>query len=159
MKAAVYALLLSALLVVAMIDFDHRMIPDVISLPGIVVGLVVSTFVLPLGWVGSLVGMTLGGSVLWVLALLSPYLFGKEGMGGGDIKLLAMIGAFLGWQSVLMTLVFASVTGAVVGSSLMALRRMKRGEAMPFGPFLVGGAVVSMFFYQDVIDVYVALLW
>lgn len=159
MKAAVYAWLLSALLVVAMIDFDHRMIPDVISLPGIVVGLVASTFVLPLGWVGSLVGMTLGGSVLWVLALLSPYLFGKEGMGGGDVKLLAMIGAFLGWQSVLMTLVLASMTGAVVGSSLMALRRMKRGEAMPFGPFLVGGAVVSMFFYQDVIDVYVALFW
>ena len=97
--------------------------------------------------------------MLWVLALLSPYLFGKAGMGGGDVKLLAMIGAFLGWQSVLMTLILASITGAVVGSSLMALRRMKRGEAMPFGPFLVGGAVVSMFFYQDVIDVYVALFW
>lgn len=157
MSAAVYALLLSALLVVMMIDFDHRMIPDVISLPGIMIGFVAAVFILPLGWAGSLVGMVVGGGVLWMLALLSPYLFGKEGMGGGDIKLLAMIGAFLGWQSVLMTLFLASLVGAAAGIGLMIFHRIERGQYIPFGPFLAVGAVVSMFFYQEMLNMYVGL--
>ncbi len=153
-SALVYALLLSALLVVMMIDVDHLMIPDGISLPGMIIGFFASAFILPLGWVGSLLGMVLGGGILWMLAILSPYLFGKEGMGGGDIKLLAMIGTFLGWQNVLMTLFLASLVGAVVGMGLMAFRYMERGQYLPFGPFLVLGAVASMFFYQEMFGMY-----
>ncbi len=156
-SALVYALFLSALLVVMMIDLDHLMIPDVISLSGMIIGFFASAFMLPLGWVGSLLGMVLGGGVLWMLAILSPYLFGKEGLGGGDIKLLAMIGAFLGWQPVFMTLFLASLAGAVVGLVLMAFRYLERGQYIPFGPFLVLGAVVSMFFYQDMFGMYESL--
>ena len=157
-SALVYALLLSLLLVVAMIDVDHLVIPDVISLPGMVIGLFASTFILPLGWAGSLLGIALGGGILWLLAAVSPYLFGKEGMGGGDIKLLAMIGAFLGWQHVCMTLFLASCTGALVGIGLMAFRDVERGQYIPFGPFLALGAVASLFSYQELFGMYESVL-
>jgi len=84
--------------------------------------------------------------------------FGKEGMGGGDIKLLAMIGAFLGWKPVLLTMMIGSLTGSVIGISLIALRFMKRDEYIPFGPFLVLGALLSMFFAQPLLDWYQGLL-
>lgn len=156
--ALVYAVFLSLLLVVTMIDVDHLVIPDVISLPGMVIGFFASAFMLPLGWAGSLLGIALGGGVLWMLAAVSPYLFGKEGLGGGDIKFLAMIGAFLGWQHVCMTLFLASCAGAVVGIGLMAFRDMERGQYIPFGPFLASGAVTSMFFYQDLFGMYETML-
>ncbi len=159
MSAIVYALFLSALLVVTMIDFDHLMIPDVISLPGIVIGFVASTFIVPVGWHSSLIGIALGGGILWILAILSPYLFGKEGLGGGDIKCLAMIGAFLGWQNVLLTLFLASFAGAVVGVSLMAFRRIECGQYLPFGPFLATGAVVSLFCHRDIFGLYADMFW
>ena len=153
-SALVYALFVSLLLVVMMIDLDHLVIPDVISLPGMVIGFFAAAFILPLGWVGSLLGMALGGGILWILAAISPYLFGKEGLGGGDIKLLAMIGAFLGWQHVCMTLFLASCAGALVGIGLMAFRYMERGQYIPFGPFLTLGAVSSLFFYQELFGMY-----
>ncbi len=153
-SALVYALFLSLLLVVTMIDFDHFVIPDVISLPGLVIGFFAAAFILPLGWAGSLLGMALGGGILWMLAAVSPYVFGKEGMGGGDIKLLAMIGAFLGWQHVCMTLFLASCAGAMVGIGLMAFRYMERGEYIPFGPFLSAGAMASLVFYQELFGMY-----
>ena len=153
-SALVYALFLSLLLVVTMIDLDHFVIPDVISLPGLVAGFFSAAFILPVGWTGSLLGIALGGGILWMLAAVSPYLFGKEGMGGGDIKFLAMIGAFLGWQHVCMTLFLASCAGAVVGIGLMAFRDMERGQYIPFGPFLALGAVTSLFFYQELFGMY-----
>ena len=153
-SALVYALFLSLLLVVTMIDLDHLVIPDVISLPGLVIGFFTAAFILPLGWTGSLLGIALGGGILWVLAVVSPYLFGKEGMGGGDIKFLAMIGAFLGWQHVCMTLMLASCAGAMLGIGLMAFRYMERGQYLPFAPFLAAGALASLFFYQELFGMY-----
>ena len=157
--AGVYAVFFSALLVVAWIDLDHLIIPDVISLPGIVMGLVAAATVLPIGLVNAVVGVVLGGGILWGLAILSPYMFGKEGLGGGDIKLLAMIGAFLGWQSALLTLMLASVTGAVVGIGLLVCKVMERGHYIPFGPFLVFGALVSLFFKADLVQWYIRTMW
>ncbi len=159
MNALVYALFLSALLVVTMIDCDHLMIPDVISLPGIVIGFFASAFILPVGWLDALIGIALGGGILWILAILSPYLFGKEGLGGGDIKLMAMIGAFLGWQAVVIILFLASFAGAVVGVSLMAFRRIERGQYLPFGPFLSAAAVALLFFRQELFGMYESLFW
>ena len=153
-SALVYALFLSLLLVVTMIDLDHFVIPDTISLPGLVIGFFTAAFILPVGWAGSLLGIALGGGVLWMIAAVSPYLFGKEGMGGGDIKFLAMIGAFLGWQHVCMTLFLASCAGALVGIGLMAFRGMERGQYLPFAPFLSAGAVTSLFFYQELFGMY-----
>lgn len=159
LTAGVYAIFFSALLVVAWIDFDHLIIPDVISLPGIVIGLLAAATLLPIGFMNAIIGVVLGGGLLWALAILSPYMFGKEGLGGGDIKLLAMIGAFLGWQAVLLTLMLASVCGAVVGIALLAFKVMERGHYIPFGPFLVFGALVSLFFHDDLVQWYFQVMW
>ena len=139
-------------------DLTHKMIPNVITMPGIVVGLLGAVTVLPVGVINSILGLTVGGGILWLLACLSPYLFGKEGMGGGDIKLLAMIGAFLGWKPALLTVMIGSFTGSVIGISLIALRIIKRDDYIPFGPFLVLGARLSMFFAQPLLDWYQGLL-
>ena len=116
------------------------------------------TTVLPVGLMNALLGVAIGGGILWALAWASPYLFGKEGMGGGDIKLLAMIGAFLGWKPALLTIMVGSLSGSLIGLSLIGLGLMKRDEYIPFGPFLVFGALVSMFFAQPLLEWYQTLL-
>jgi len=157
-QAVVYAALFSALLVISYIDFDHQIIPDVITLPGIGVGILAASTLLPTGLVNSISGLLLGGGVLLLLAWVSPYLFGKEGMGGGDIKLLAMIGAFLGWQAVILTMLIGAIVGATVGVSLMAFHILRRDQYLPFGPFLAFGAIVSMFFYEELFSWYITFL-
>jgi leader peptidase (prepilin peptidase) / N-methyltransferase len=153
-----YCVLFSALMVVTGTDLTHKIIPNVVTLPGIILGLVGASTVLPVGPMNALLGVLVGGGILWALAWASPYVFGKEGMGGGDIKLLAMIGAFLGWKPALLTIMIGSLAGSVIGIGLIALRFMKRDEYIPFGPFLVLGAIVSMFFAQPLVDWYQALL-
>jgi leader peptidase (prepilin peptidase) / N-methyltransferase len=156
--AVVYGLFYSALLVVAGTDLSHKIIPNAVTLPGIIVGLICASTVLPLGFWDSLLGILVGGGILWVLAWASPYLFGKEGMGGGDIKLLAMIGAFLGWKPALMTIMIGSFLGSLVGVALIAARVLKREEYIPFGPFLVCGALLALFFGQSILEWYQGLL-
>ncbi|BFU94466.1 MAG: Type 4 prepilin-like proteins leader peptide-processing enzyme [Nitrospira sp.] len=156
--AVLYGLLLSALLVVVGTDLSHQIIPDAITLPGLFVGFLGAVTVLPVGWVNALLGILVGGGILWALAWISPYVFGKEGMGGGDIKLLAMIGAFLGWKPALLTIMVGSLTGSLIGVSLIGLQVIKRDEYIPFGPFLAFGALVSMFFAQPILDWYQGLL-
>ncbi len=155
--AVIYAALFSALLVVTAIDLEHQIIPDVITLPGLGLGLLSASTVLPVGFWNSLAGILVGGGLLWILAWLSPYLFGKEGMGGGDIKLLAMIGAFLGWRPVLLTVMVGAVVGSVVGVGLIGLKVLRRDEYIPFGPFLALGAVVALLFQQELLSWYLGL--
>jgi leader peptidase (prepilin peptidase) / N-methyltransferase len=153
-----YAALYSALLVVAGTDLSHKIIPNAITFPGMAVGLVSAATVLPIGLANSVIGLVVGSGILWLLAWASPYLFGKEGMGGGDIKLLGMIGAFLGWKPALMTIMVGSFLGSVVGLTLIAARVIKREDYIPFGPFLVCGALVALFFGQSIVDWYQGLL-
>src|SRR5207249_11924850 len=141
-----------------LIDLSHQIIPDRITLPGIVLGLLCATMILPVGLLDSVLGALLGGGLLWVLAWSSPYLFGREGMGGGDIKLLAMIGAFLGWQQVLLTVIVGGLLGAVLGVGLIAARVISRSDYIPFGPFLSLGAVVAMLFGPEILGWYGELL-
>lgn len=157
-STVVYGALYSALLVAAGTDLSHKIIPNAVTFPGIAVGLLSAATVLPLGLVNGLIGLLVGGGILWLLAWASPYLFGKEGMGGGDIKLLAMIGAFLGWKPALMTIMVGSLLGSVVGISLIAAGLIKRQDYIPFGPFLVCGALVALFFGQSILDWYQGLL-
>ena len=103
-----------ALIVLFVTDLQHKILPNVITLPGIVIGFVCSIF-LPPGWVSSLIGILVGGGVLFAIAEVYYRVRGQEGLGMGDVKLLAMIGAFLGWKLVLLTLVFASFTGSLGG--------------------------------------------
>jgi len=157
-SAAAYGILYSALLVVAGTDLSHKIIPNAITFPGIILGLLSAATILPLGFFNGLLGVLVGGGILWLLAWASPYLFGKEGMGGGDIKLLAMIGAFLGWKPALMTIMLGSFLGSLVGVGLIAAKVIRREDYIPFGPFLVCGALVSLFFGQSLLDWYQGLL-
>ncbi|MBT1076606.1 prepilin peptidase [Geobacter grbiciae] len=147
----------SALVAVTFIDLDHQIIPDVISLPGIVVGFACS-FALPwLGWKSSLIGIVAGGGSLLAVAWLYELLTKKEGMGGGDIKLLAMMGAFLGWRSVPFIIFASSLIGSVIGVTLMLVQNKDSKLAIPFGPFLATGAVLYIFFGKAIITWYLTL--
>ena len=152
-SALMYLLLWSSLIVISFIDLDHMIIPDRITLPGIALGLVAGTLLLPRWW-DSVVGLLVGGGILYFMAWSSPYLVGKEGMGGGDIKLLAMIGAFLGWKPAILTIFFGGLLGAVVGVTLMGVRVITREAYLPFGPFLSLGAVVAILYGQEILTWY-----
>jgi leader peptidase (prepilin peptidase) / N-methyltransferase len=137
-------LFVAILVAITFIDLDHQIIPDVISLPGIVLGFICS-FLLPwVSWSDSLLGILLGGGSLFLVASGYELLTKKEGMGGGDIKLLAMIGAFLGWRSVLPIIFFSSVLGTLVGVSAMLIKKADGKLAIPFGPFLSTGAIIYL---------------
>ncbi len=149
-----YFIFAAALVTITFIDLDHRIIPDVISLPGIAAGIAIS-FVSPLVTpVDALLGVVVGGGSLLAVASAYQWIRGEEGMGGGDIKLLAMIGAFLGWQSVFVTLMVASVIGSIIGISLMVYQRADAKLAIPFGPFLACGALVYLFFGERILAFY-----
>lgn len=146
-----YSAFLSSLIVVTFIDLEHQIIPDSITIPGILIGLLLS-FLLPVGIKNSLSGVMLGGGLFYTVALIS-----RGGMGGGDIKLIAMIGAFLGWKEVLLTIFIASLTGSLVGIFLMVFRGKGRRHKIPFGPSLALGSVLSLFRGDDLIEWYLSL--
>jgi leader peptidase (prepilin peptidase)/N-methyltransferase len=139
-------ILVCALLVVSFIDLSHQIIPDWISFPGMGIGLLFSWMLGSPGLWSSLIGLLTGGGVLWLLAVGYQLLAKKEGMGGGDIKLLAMIGAFLGWPGVLVTLLLGSFLGTLAGLVLILIWKKNRTYAVPFGPFLSLGAIIHLFF-------------
>ena len=143
--AAAAAAFGSALIALAGIDLEHFLLPDAITLPGIAVGLLISLFADWIHWREALLGAALGGGGLWLLAQLWVLLRHEEGMGLGDVKMLAMVGAFLGWQGVIVTVFLGSLAGAVVGLSLIAAGRLDLGSRLPFGVFLAGGAMVALF--------------
>ena len=149
-------LFLTALIIVTFIDLDHRIIPDVISLPGIVVGFILSLRGEP-GPVSSAIGIVTGGGLLLTVAWAYHAWTGREGMGGGDIKLLGMIGAFLGWRSVPFTMLLSSLTGSLVGVTLMLWTGSDTKYAIPFGPFLALGAVAFIFCGDPLIAWYLGL--
>ncbi len=131
-----------AMIVLFAIDLEHHLLPDVITLPGIVAGLAASV-ALPPGIVDALLGILIGGGVLWAIGEVYFRVSGQEGMGGGDVKMLAMIGAFLGWKLVLVTLVLSSVAGSLIGILVMALKRGGMKYALPYGTFLALGALAA----------------
>jgi leader peptidase (prepilin peptidase) / N-methyltransferase len=131
-----------AMIVLFAIDLRHRILPNVITIPGTIVGFVISLF-LPPGWLSSLIGVLAGGGVLFAIGEIYYRVRGIEGLGMGDVKMLAMIGAFLGWQLMLVTLVIASFTGSFVGVAVLVSQRGGMKAALPFGTFLAIGALVS----------------
>ena len=143
----------AAMIALFVIDAEHQILPDAITLPGIAVGLAAS-LVLPPGWLGSLAGLLVGGGVLWVVGEGYFRLRGVEGMGFGDVKMLAMIGAFLGWPLTVVTLVGASLAGALVGVALIVSGRGSLQLKLPFGSFLAVGAVAAGLWGQGLVDWY-----
>ena len=157
-EAFVYSALLSALIVITGTDLSHTMIPDAVTLPGIAIGLICAAVILPIGLIDSLLGVLAGGGILWFLAWVSPYVFGKEGMGGGDIKLMAMVGAFIGWQPVLLAIMIGSFLGSLVGVALIAAGITTRDQYIPFGPFLAAGSLLALLFHQPLLNWYWSLI-
>ena len=142
-----------ALIVLFAIDLEHHLLPNAITLPGIVIGFVFS-FVTEPGWMASLIGLLAGGGVLYLIAVVYYRVRHEEGLGMGDPKMLAMVGAFLGWKLTLLTLMVGSVTGTVVGLSLIAAGRGTMKYALPFGCFLAVGAAVAAVVGPQIVDWY-----
>ena len=135
------------------IDLEHQILPNSITLPGIVVGVLLS-LIAPPGWRDALIGALLGAGILYAIAGAYYLWRREEGIGMGDVKMLAMIGAFLGWKAVLVTLVLSSFSGALIGVVLMAAQRGGMKLALPFGTFLAIGALVAMFVGEPLIAWY-----
>lgn len=136
-------ILVVILIVLFGIDLHHQILPNVITLPGIAIGFLFSLFGPP-GWMSSLIGIVLGGGILYAIAGAYYAVRREEGLGMGDVKMLAMIGAFLGWKAVLVTLILASFAGALVGLAIIALTKNSLRLALPFGTFLAVGALAAM---------------
>ena len=145
----------SALVVITFIDLEFQIIPDEISIGGAVLGLVAGALVLPdpfvrsvmLGWDGSLIGAASGFTAFFLIAIAS-----NGGMGGGDIKMMAMVGAVLGWKGVFLTTLAGSMMGSIVGLYLMAMHGKGRKTKVPFGPFLAAGALLTLLAGQEIFN-------
>jgi leader peptidase (prepilin peptidase)/N-methyltransferase len=153
----IYWIMAAILVTVTFIDLDHQIIPDVISLPGIVVGFLGTFFIPWITWFDSLMGIIAGGGSLLLIALTYEFVTKKEGMGGGDIKLLAMLGAFLGWQAIFPVIFISSMVGTAVGIPLMLWRKADSKLALPFGPFLAFGAMFYLIWGRALVRWYVDL--
>jgi leader peptidase (prepilin peptidase)/N-methyltransferase len=147
-----------SLIVLTMIDFDHQLLPDDITLPLLWLGLLVNSF----GWFATLQdavwGAIAGYLMLWGLYWLFKLLTGKEGMGYGDFKLLATLGAWLGWQALPTIMLLSSLVGAVVGISLIAILGRDKNAPIPFGPYLASAGFLSLLWGNEIAGAYYALI-
>jgi leader peptidase (prepilin peptidase)/N-methyltransferase len=144
------------LIVLFAIDLEHHLLPNAITLPGIVIGLIFS-LLLPPGLVSAALGTLIGGGSLWLIGEAYYRFSGQEGMGGGDVKMLAMIGAFLGWKLAIVTLVFSSIAGALIGLLVLAIKKGGLKYALPYGTFLALGALIASLFGDRIVAWYVGL--
>ncbi len=156
-ETLVYFLFICVLIVITFIDIDHRIIPDRMTLPGILVFFIAAFAIPSLSWIDSLLGVVIGGGSLFIVAVVYHLLTHKEGMGGGDIKLLAMIGALVGWKGVFFTIFVSSAVGTLAGLIIMIITRQNLKLAVPFGPFLSIGAATYIFFGPQLLSLYFQL--
>ena len=147
--AFAYALLVTALLVASFIDLAHMIIPDTVTLPGIGVGVAIGLLPSSIGFANAVAGACLGGGIFLLIALVYP-----TGLGGGDVKLIAMIGAFVGWQAVLAVIILSAFCGAISGLTLILLGLKGRRDPVPFGPFLAIGGITAMLWGETLLAWY-----
>jgi leader peptidase (prepilin peptidase)/N-methyltransferase len=145
-----------AMIVLFVIDLQHHILPNVITVTGVPIGFALSVF-LPPGWKESLIGLLIGGGVLFVIGEAYYRLRKVDGLGFGDVKMLAMIGAFLGWRLTMVTLIIASLTGSLVGVTMIATGRGDMKSMLPFGTFLAVGALVAAVAGDQIFNWYVSL--
>lgn len=156
--AATLLLLLAALVVITFIDIDHQIIPNVITLPGIPLGLLAS--LVPGGppLLDRVIGALAGAGFLYLVLFYGSAIYGQDAMGEGDLNLIALVGAFLGWRGVIVAILVGCLSGSAIGLALIGLGRLRRREHIPFGPFLALGAVVAIFFGDRLVASYLAFL-
>lgn len=148
--AIVFFIFSAALITIIWIDIHHQIIPDIISKPGIIVGFCFSFFSPLTNWQDSLIGLVAGWGVFFSISLAYKLIRGHEGLGGGDAKLLAMLGAFLGWQSLLFIIFASSVTGSIAGLIAMPIQKKGGATRIPFGPFLALSGFAYLFFNAQI---------
>ncbi len=151
------AVLISSLIAITVIDLRHQIIPDVITLPGILAGMLANLGTGRLPWHEPVVGILIGGGIYYAVIQGYALLMGREGMGGGDVKLAAMLGAFLGWKIYLLAFVVSSLLGGVVGIALMLSGRHGGKHPVPFGPFLAVGGMVALLWGERILSWYLSL--
>jgi len=139
-----YLILCSALVVITFIDLEHKIIPDKITYPGMAVGLIISLF--SNSFLPSLFGLAIGAGILYLIVILS-----RGGMGGGDVKLAAMLGAFLGWRLLLLNLFLSFLFGGVIATILLLLKIKGRKDYIPFGPYLALAGIVTIFWGKQIL--------
>jgi len=152
-KLLITFIFVGSLIVIAFIDLEHQIIPDVITLPGIPICFLMAVFVMGIPWLDAVLGLLIGGGILYAIALGYELIRKAEGMGGGDIKLLAMLGVFFGWKSLFFILFVSSFLGAIVGLAVMLIKGKDMKYAVPFGPFLSLAAIAYIFWGDNLIRV------
>ncbi len=155
-ECLIFSIVVPALVIITMIDIEHQIIPDVITLPGIPLGLAAGSYLN--GWLDSVVGLALGGGMFWLLAEGYFRLRGKMGMGGGDIKYIAAAGALMGWVQVLFIIFIGALAGGLFGGIGMGVRKLNFLSRIPFGPFLALATLISIFFGDPIVDWYLNLV-
>ena len=153
-QTLIYIILSSALIIIAFIDLNEQIVPDVISLPGIVTGFIISFFVPYISFINSALGVVVGGGIILIIALVGSMIFKKEAMGGGDIKLAAMIGAFLGWRYTIISLFLGFFLGALAGIFLILSKIKSKEDMVPFGPFIALGSLITLLWGEKIIAWY-----
>ena len=146
-----------SLIIITFIDLDYQIIPDILSIPGIFAGICASFFIPMAYWIDSILGILLGGGFLFIIAITYKWVTHREGMGGGDIKLLAMVGAWLGWKAIPFILFSSSFIGALIGGISLLLSRKSLRYKIPFGPFISIASIIYIFFGPEIINWYISL--
>lgn len=154
-QTLIYIILSSALIIIAFIDLNEQIVPDVISLPGIAIGFIISFFVSYISYMNSALGVLAGGGIILIIGLGGSVIFKKEAMGGGDVKLAAMIGAFLGWRYIIISLFLGFFLGALAGIFLILSKIKSREDVIPFGPFIVLGSFITLLWGEKIISWYI----
>ena len=158
LAAAGALLLIWALLALTAIDFDTQLLPDDITLPLLWAGLLFNLFGVFTNLPSAVLGAVIGYFALWSVYWLFKFTTGKEGMGYGDFKLLAALGAWLGWQMLPLIILLSSLVGAVIGITLIVALKHGRNIPIPFGPYLAGGGLIALFWGQTLTQGYLQLL-
>jgi leader peptidase (prepilin peptidase)/N-methyltransferase len=156
---AYYSFVISVLVVVSFIDIDCQEIPNGLVLALMAAGLIGSVAGVGRGFLGGLYGLLAGGGPLFIVAIVSSLMLKKEGMGGGDIKLMAAIGWCLGWRLTVVALILSIYIGGIISLLLLGFKIKSRGDYIPYGPFIAISTVISVLWGERVIDWYVSSFW
>lgn len=154
-QTLIYIILSSALIIIAFVDLNEQVILGILSLPGIAIGLILSFFVPYISYVNSVLGILVGGGIILIIRFAGSLIFKKESMGLGDIELVAMIGAFLGWRYITISLFLGFFLGALTGIILILSKIKSREDTVPFGPFIVLGSFITLFWGEKIISWYI----
>lgn len=160
-----YIILVADLIVISGIDWDHQYIPDFLSIPMTPIALAVGAFaewsgLLPMALVqtfwDALIGVIVGGGVIWTIRAVGSWALAQEAMGFGDVKLMAFLGGFLGWENTLVAIFLAAFVGSIVGVSMRFAGKLEKYGAIPFGPYLALGAYIALMYGPEIVAWYTA---